>query len=175
MQQAGIQDSLLCSTATGTAATISTTVSSTDLTAESSFSTLNTDSSLFASPASVLPVVPEDSTGADASSIGDQQPMHQHRYDMALHSINRPNADAISRLLRHFPQQMLMMAQAEASSDDAMLLYKQALAQPETQTALKMVQSEDHDVSDASAVRQLRSAVSTRALEALKQTLRAAR
>ena len=36
-------------------------------------------------------------------------------------SINRPNADAISRLLRHFPQQMLMMA--EASSDDAMLLY----------------------------------------------------
>ena len=34
---------------------------------------------------------------------------------------------------------MLMMAQAEASSDDAMLLYKQALAQPGTQTALKMV------------------------------------
>ena len=32
-----------------------------------------------------------------------------------------------------------MMAQAEASSDDAMLLYKQALAQPGTQTALKMV------------------------------------
>ena len=28
---------------------------------------------------------------------------------LALHSINRPNADAISRLLRHFPQQMLMM------------------------------------------------------------------
>ncbi|DBA75765.1 TPA: hypothetical protein ACH3X1_010176 [Trebouxia sp. C0004] len=58
---------------------------------------------------------------------------------LALHSINRPNADAITRLLRHFPQQMLMMAQAEASSDDAMLLYKQALAQPGTQTALKMV------------------------------------
>ena len=33
---------------------------------------------------------------------------------------------------------MLMMAQAEASSDDAMLLYKQALAQPGTQTAQKM-------------------------------------
>ena len=31
------------------------------------------------------------------------------------------------------------MAQAEASSDDAMLLYKQALAQPGTQIALKMV------------------------------------
>ena len=33
-----------------------------------------------------------------------------------------------------------MMAQAEASLDDAMLLYKQALAQPGTQTALKMVE-----------------------------------
>jgi len=119
VQQAGIQDSLLCSTATGTAATTSTTVSSMDMTPESSFSTLQTDSSLFASPASVLPVVPEDSTGADASSIGDQQPVHQHRYDM--------------------------------------------------------LQSEDHDVSDASALRQPRSAVSTRALEALKQKLGAAR
>ena len=58
---------------------------------------------------------------------------------LALHSINRPNADAISRLLGHFPQQMLMMAQAGASSDDAMLLYKQALAQIGTQTALRMV------------------------------------
>ena len=58
---------------------------------------------------------------------------------LALHSINRPNADAISRLLRHFPQQMLMMAQPGASPDDAMLLYKQALAQPGTQTALNMV------------------------------------
>ena len=34
---------------------------------------------------------------------------------------------------------MLMMAQAEASSDDAMMLYKQALAQLGTHTALKMV------------------------------------
>ena len=119
MQQAGIQDSLLCSTATGTDATTSTTVSSLDMTAESSFSTLQTDSSLLASPASILPVVHEDSTGADASSIGDQQPVHQHRYDM--------------------------------------------------------LQSEDHAVSDASALRQPRSAVSTRALEALKQKLRAAR
>lgn len=58
---------------------------------------------------------------------------------LALHSIKRPNADAISRLLRHFPQQMLMMAQPGASPDDAMLLYKQALAQPGTQTALNMV------------------------------------
>ncbi len=89
-----------------------------DMTAESSFSTLQTDSSLFASPASVLPVVLEDSTGVDASSVGDQQPVHQHRYDM--------------------------------------------------------LQSEDHDVFDASALRQPRSAVSTRALEALKQKLGAA-
>ena len=58
---------------------------------------------------------------------------------LAVHSINRPNEDAISRLLRHFPQQMLMMAQPGASSADAMLLYKQALAQPGTQTTLKMV------------------------------------
>lgn len=119
MQQAGIQDSLLCSTATGTAATTSTTVSSMDMTAESSLSTLQTDSSLFASPASVLPVVPEDSTGADASSTGDQQLVHQHRYDMQ--------------------------------------------------------QSEDHDVSAASAVKQPRSAASARALEALKQKLGTAR
>ncbi len=118
MQQAGIQDSLLCSTATATAATTSTTVSSLDMAAESSFSTLQTDSSLFASPASVLPVVHEGSTGANANSIGDQQPVHQHRYDM--------------------------------------------------------LQSED-DVSDASALRQPRSAVSIRALEALKQKLGAAR
>lgn len=58
---------------------------------------------------------------------------------LALHSIDRPNADATSRLLRHFPQQMLMMAQPGASPDDAMLLHKQALAQPGTQTAQKMV------------------------------------
>lgn len=58
---------------------------------------------------------------------------------LALHSINRPNADAISRLLRHFPQQMLMMAQPGACPDDAMLLYKQALAQPGTETARNMV------------------------------------
>ena len=81
-----------------------------DMTAESSFSTLQTDSSLFASPASVLPVVPEDSTGADASSIGDQHPVHQHRYDM--------------------------------------------------------LQSEDYDASDASALRQPRSAASTGSFEA---------
>ena len=62
-----------------------------------------------------------------------------YKAKLALHSINRPNAGAISRLLCHLPQQMLMMAQAEASSDDAMLLYKQALAQPGTQTALKTV------------------------------------
>ena len=90
-----------------------------DMTAESSFSTLQTDSSLFAPPASVLPVVPEDSTGAGASSISDQQPQHQHRYDM--------------------------------------------------------LQSEDHDVFDASVLRRPRSAVSTRALEALKQKLGTAR
>ena len=57
--QAGIQDSLLCSTATGTAATSSSNVSSIDTAAGSSFSTLQTDSSLFASPALDLPVVPE--------------------------------------------------------------------------------------------------------------------
>ncbi len=95
------------------------TVSSLDMTAESSFSTLQTDSSLFASPASVLPVLPEDSTAADASSVGDQQRVHQHRYHM--------------------------------------------------------LQSKDYDASDASALRQPRSAVSTRALEALKQKLGAAR
>ena len=33
----------------------------------------------------------------------------------------------------------MMMAQAEASSDDAMMLYKQALAQPGTQTVLRML------------------------------------
>ncbi|KAL0020040.1 hypothetical protein WJX77_006948 [Trebouxia sp. C0004] len=118
VQQAGIQDSLLCSTATGTAATTSTRVSSLDMTAESSFSTLQTASSLFASPASVLPVVHEDSTGADARSIGGQQPVHQHRYDM--------------------------------------------------------LRTEDYDVSDATALRQPRSAVSTGPLEALKQKLGAA-
>ena len=57
---------------------------------------------------------------------------------LALHTIFRPNDDAISRLL-HFPQQMLMMTQAGASSDDAMLLYKQMLAQPGTQTVPTMV------------------------------------
>jgi len=62
-----------------------------------------------------------------------------------LHSINRPNADAMSRLIRYFPQQMMMMAQAEASSDDAMLLYKQALAQPGTLTALNMLT--DHHIA----------------------------
>lgn len=54
--QAGIQDSLLCSTATETAATSSSAVSSTDTAGGSSFNTLQTDS-LFASPA--LSVVPE--------------------------------------------------------------------------------------------------------------------
>ena len=34
---------------------------------------------------------------------------------------------------------MMMMAQAQASSDDAMLLYKQALAQPGSQTTLRML------------------------------------
>ena len=44
---------------------------------------------------------------------------------LELHSINNPNADAISPLASHFPQQMMMlMAQAQASSDDAMSLYK---------------------------------------------------
>ncbi len=53
--------------------------------------------------------------------------------------MNRPDENAISRLLHHFPQQMLMMAQAGASSDDAALLYKHALAQPGMQTVLNMV------------------------------------
>ena len=57
MAQAGIQDSLLCSTTTGTAATSMSDVSSIDTAAGSSFSTLQTDSSLFASLA--LSVVPE--------------------------------------------------------------------------------------------------------------------
>ena len=47
---------------------------------------------------------------------------------LKLHSVNRPNADAMSCLILYFPQQMMMMAQAEASSDNAMLLYKQANA-----------------------------------------------
>ena len=58
---------------------------------------------------------------------------------LALHKSIRPNHDAISRLLLHFPQQMLMMTQAGASPDDAMLLYKQVLAQPGTQTVPAMV------------------------------------
>ena len=62
MAQAGIQDSLLCSTATGTAATSSSAVSSTDTAGGSSFSTLQTDS-LFASPA--LSVVAEACSDAD--------------------------------------------------------------------------------------------------------------
>ena len=45
----------------------------------------------------------------------------------------------MSRLVRYYPQQMLMMAQPAASSDDARLLYKQALAQPGSQTALQML------------------------------------
>ena len=81
MAQAGIQDSLLCSTATATAASITTTVSSLDTAGESSFSTLQTDSSLFASPA--LPVLHEHGTGADASCICTQQAVHQYRYDAA--------------------------------------------------------------------------------------------
>ncbi|DBA70146.1 TPA: hypothetical protein ACH3X2_012199 [Trebouxia sp. C0005] len=74
---------------------------------------------------------------AGSPSASDQ--VAAFKAKLALHSINRPNADAISRLLRHFPQQMLMMAQPGASPDDAMLLYKQVLAQPGTQTALNMV------------------------------------
>ena len=70
MTQAGIQDSLLCSTATGIAATSSSAVCSIDTAAGSSFSTLQTDSSLFASPA--LSVVPE--ACGDASC---QEQMHQ--------------------------------------------------------------------------------------------------
>ncbi|DBA90678.1 TPA: hypothetical protein ACH3X1_003895 [Trebouxia sp. C0004] len=58
---------------------------------------------------------------------------------LEIHSINRPNAGAMSPLILYFPQQMMMMAQAEAYSDYAMLLYKQALAQPGTQTALKVL------------------------------------
>ena len=51
-----------------------------------------------------------------------------------------PSADAMSRLILYFPQQMMMMmAQAEASSDDAVMLYKQALAQPGIQAALRML------------------------------------
>lgn len=53
--QAGIEDSLLCSTTTATAATGSTTVSLTETAGDSSVDTLQTDS-LFASPAlSALP------------------------------------------------------------------------------------------------------------------------
>ena len=58
---------------------------------------------------------------------------------LELHGIYRPHAAAISRLTLHFPQQMVMLAQAQASSDDAMLLYKQALAQPGSQTTLRML------------------------------------
>ncbi|KAL0033319.1 hypothetical protein WJX77_003475 [Trebouxia sp. C0004] len=82
-----------------------------------------------------------------AEYYGRQAPTSPSAFDyvgafkakLKLHSINRPNANAMSRLILYFPQQMMMMAQAEASSDDAMLLYKQALAQPGTQTALKML------------------------------------
>jgi len=55
---------------------------------------------------------------------------------LELHGIYRPSAAAISRLTLHFPQQML---KAQASSDDAMLLYKQVLAQPGSQTTLRML------------------------------------
>ena len=81
VQQAGIEDSLLCSTAAETAATTSTTTSSLETAAESSFSTLQTESSLFASPPPMLPVVHEDRCIAEAPDLGKQQSVRQHRYD----------------------------------------------------------------------------------------------
>ena len=51
------------------------------------------------------------------------------------HSIDSPNANAISCLLCHFPQHMMMTAQAEVSSDDA-IQHMQALAQLGTQTVI---------------------------------------
>lgn len=56
---------------------------------------------------------------------------------LELHGIYRPAA--ISCLTLHFPQKMMIMAQAQASSDNAMLLYKQALAQPGSQTTRRML------------------------------------
>ena len=55
---------------------------------------------------------------------------------LTLHSIDNPKEDALSCLICHFPQQMLMLAQAGAPSDDAMLLYSQALPLSRFQSAL---------------------------------------
>ena len=57
---------------------------------------------------------------------------------LRTHGINRPDAATISFLLQCYPQHMLMMAQPSASGADAMLLYRQVMAQPGSQTALKM-------------------------------------
>ena len=57
---------------------------------------------------------------------------------LRTHGINRPDPATMSRLLQCHPQHMLMMAQPSASEADAVLLYKQVMVQPGSQTALKM-------------------------------------
>jgi len=60
------------------------------------------------------------------------------KHKLSLFGINRPDASTISRLLHLHPQHMFMMAQSSASENDALMLYRQVLAQPGSQTALQM-------------------------------------
>ena len=60
------------------------------------------------------------------------------KHKLSLFGINRPHASSISRLLHFHPQHMFMMAQSSASENDALMLNRQVLAQPGSQTALQM-------------------------------------
>ena len=60
------------------------------------------------------------------------------KHKLSLFGINRPDASTISRLLHFYPQHMFMMARSSASENDALMLYRQVLAQPVSHTALQM-------------------------------------
>ena len=60
------------------------------------------------------------------------------KHKLSLFGINRPHASTISRLLHFHPQHMFKMAQSSASENDTLMLYRQVLAQPGSQTALQM-------------------------------------
>ena len=60
------------------------------------------------------------------------------KHKLSLFGINRSDASTISRLLQIHPQHMFMMAHSSASENDALMLYRQVLAQPGSQTALQM-------------------------------------
>lgn len=58
---------------------------------------------------------------------------------LLLYSIKTPDKGAMLRLLLYYPDQVMMMAQPSSPAASAMLLYKQVLAQPGTQTAQRML------------------------------------